>query len=130
MELWRAVPDGAHEVLPDRKCPRCHAERTHRSRVVGPLEGLMKTLTPLRPFTCSGCHWRGWRIPTASTGPAVALPPLPPSHRRSARASRRGESRAPASTLDTLRRRQSAQLGLTLLLALVAAAMMIRCPME
>lgn len=71
------MPDGAKEVLPGERCPRCQGTRTHRSRIRGPAESFLRSFTPLRPFACSSCSWRGWRIPDSSVGPEVPLPPLP-----------------------------------------------------
>jgi len=117
IELWRAVPEGAHEILPDRKCPRCYSERTHRSRVRGPFEDLMKSVTPLRPFSCSGCQWRGWRVPVASTGPSVTLPPVPVNRRRTARADKRHAQHQ--SGMDIFRSRQRVQVLLAAVFALI-----------
>jgi hypothetical protein len=77
LELWRTVPDGAREVLPGEKCPRCQGTRTRRSRARSLAERFLRTVTPLRPFACSACGWRGWRLPDTSVGPEVPLPPLP-----------------------------------------------------
>jgi hypothetical protein len=126
MELWRAVPEGAHEILPDRKCPHCGAEKTHRSRIRGVMEGGLKAMTPLRPFTCSSCHWRGWRVPIASTGPKTELPPLPPGRRRrTSRADRRHAEHL--SGAEILRTRQRRQVVAAVGVAFIVAVGVVRC---
>lgn len=75
MELWHLVPNGTEEVLRDRKCPACGSTRTHRSHIrKGSWERLLRAVTPFRPFSCSECRWRGWRIPLPAEAPA--LPPI------------------------------------------------------
>src|SRR4051794_31587583 len=120
MELWRAVPDGAHEVLPERKCPRCGETRTHRSRIRGATERFLRAFTPLRPFTCSACQWRGWRVPVASMGPPIELPPLANNRRRTARADKRHAEHLTGA--EILQRRQRIQVVVAIGFALIVAA--------
>ncbi len=66
LSLWQPVPDGAQEILKDSECPKCGQPHTHRSRSKGTLERALIYFTPYRPFRCSDCRWRGWRVPSAS----------------------------------------------------------------
>jgi hypothetical protein len=113
------VPDGAKEVLPGERCPQCQGNRTHRSRVRGPAEQFLRSFTPLRPFSCSTCNWRGWRIPEASVGPDVPLPPLTDG-RRFHRSS--GRSKKQQATIRIIR-----QILVTAVVAWIAAMVFTRC---
>jgi len=45
-------------------CPHCgKAERVHRSHSRGPVERVIKTVTPYKVYRCHDCNWRGWLIP-------------------------------------------------------------------
>jgi hypothetical protein len=89
------------------------------------LEGGLKALTPLRPFTCSACKWRGWRVPVASTGPAISLPPLPTDRRRTSRADRRHAEHL--SGAEILRRKQRVQVVVAIICAVIVAFGVVRC---
>jgi hypothetical protein len=125
LELWRPVADGAHEILPDRKCPRCGAARTHRSRIRGFMEGTLKAVTPLRPFTCSSCHWRGWRVPVASSGPTIDLPPLSADRRRTTRADKRHIEHM--SGAEIMRRKQRIQVVVAMIMAVLTGIIIMKC---
>jgi len=43
-------------------CPKCNEFSLHRSHTQNAVEHLLKTFLPLRPYRCSACKWRGWRI--------------------------------------------------------------------
>jgi hypothetical protein len=45
-----------------RICPKCEEFTLHRSHSQNALEQVIKTLLPLRPYRCSACQWRGWRL--------------------------------------------------------------------
>lgn len=123
LELWRAVPKGAHEILPERKCPACGSQQTHRSRVRTFAEKLGKAVTPLRPFTCTSCGWRGWRVPIASVGPLVELPPLAPLP---ARRHHKGKKKHLSGTEHAIRRGRI-QIAMTVALGLTVALGVVRC---
>jgi hypothetical protein len=45
-------------------CPKCgETENIERSHSRGPLEKILKKITPLRAYRCHSCNWRGWLIP-------------------------------------------------------------------
>ncbi|MGE3958365.1 MAG: hypothetical protein AB7H96_16755 [Vicinamibacterales bacterium] len=44
------------------QCPRCASRDVHRSRT-RVWERPIRFLTPLLPFRCYACRWRGWRRP-------------------------------------------------------------------
>ena len=130
LELWRAVPKGARELLPGGRCPLCGSTRVHRSHAHGTLERLLKVATPLRPFACSVCRWRGLRVPVQAQGSVVELPPLPP--RRPRRRHRpvsdttRGAITARAFAKAAERRRRM-QFVVVALLAAASGGMLIYC---
>ena len=119
LELWRTVPDGAREVLPGEKCPRCQGTRTRRSRARGLFEAGVRSFTPFRPFSCSACNWRGWRIPVSSVGPEVPLPPLPEGRKRHRTS---GTSQRRELVLRIIR-----QVIVTAVLAFIAGNLLTRC---
>ena len=41
-------------------CPKCGADKVHRSRSQGLAEPFRKSLTAKRLFRCHKCGWRGW----------------------------------------------------------------------
>lgn len=43
-------------------CPKCNQFSLHRSHSQNALEHLLKTFLPVRPYRCSACKWRGWRL--------------------------------------------------------------------
>ncbi len=43
-------------------CPKCGKYALHRSHSQNAAEHLIKTLLPIRPYRCSECQWRGWRL--------------------------------------------------------------------
>jgi len=130
LELWRAVPQGAREVIPGGKCPLCASNRVHRSRTRGGLEWLVRAATPLRPFACSVCRWRGFRVPVQAQGRAVELPPLPPRvprrRHRSVADTARGSMTATAFARANERRRRM-QLVVAALLAAASGGLLIYC---
>lgn len=129
LELWKPVPDGAREVLPTGLCPGCRSPRVHRSRVRGPLEYVLRALTPLRAFRCSQCRWRGWRVPIASQGPVLPLPPAVASPaRRGTRRNSAGRRIYSPKELAVIRSRR--HVALAFLLALGAASTLLYCQQD
>ena len=56
-------------TLSSHVCPRCGAQRLHRSRTRSFLEQLARELTPLRVYRCHSCGLRTWTFGRArSTG--------------------------------------------------------------
>ncbi|MBN2201614.1 hypothetical protein JW777_06665 [bacterium] len=43
-------------------CPKCGEFALHRSHTQNAGEHLIKTFSPLRPYRCGACKWRGWRM--------------------------------------------------------------------
>jgi hypothetical protein len=43
-------------------CPKCGEFALHRSHTQNAGEHLMKTFSPMRPYRCGACKWRGWRM--------------------------------------------------------------------
>jgi hypothetical protein len=129
LELWKTVPDGAREMLPGGRCPRCSGIRTHRSRTRSILESLLRMFTPLRAFTCSTCQWRGWRVPVASQGPLLELPPLPPPKKKR-RVARTSIGKRIYSPSEFARKQARRHVLLAILLALAAGATLGLCREE
>ena len=128
MELWKPVPDGAREIPPGGVCPMCRASNVHRSRAHNPLEAALRTLTPLRPFRCSNCRWRGWRIPSASQGPVHNLPPLPDrKHRRGGRTPSGRKIHSPG---ELIKRRARRHVLLAVMFAAMAGGALVYCQHE
>ncbi len=50
------------QARPARRCPRCRSGPVHRSHTRNALERAAKSLG-VRPYRCSACDWRGWRLP-------------------------------------------------------------------
>ena len=107
MELWPPVTNGAEQILKDRRCPACGSTRTHRSHAKGRWEGAKRALTPLRPFVCSDCRWRGWRVPIMED--PVPLPPLTLKPG--------GPGKLPRTAAVAARRREALLMGGAMLLA-------------
>ncbi len=90
------------------------------------METSLKTVTPLRPFTCSSCHWRGWRVPIASTGPLTELPALPASdRRRTHRADRRHAEHLSGAEIASIKQRR--QVVAAVAVAFIVALTVVRC---
>ena len=78
--LW--VDDAApHDSVP---CGRCAGVNVHRSKVRGAFERFRKLHSPMRPFRCHDCGWRGWRLPLERAtalgdlnGTGFAIPTIP-----------------------------------------------------
>lgn len=128
MELWRTVPEGAREMVPGGRCPRCASTNVHRSRTRGAFEVLLRSVTPFRAFKCASCRWRSWRVPRPSDGPAdaVALPPVTPERRSNhARGVYDRAGRRVLNPLEARRRRHVVQFVVATVLALLATGVYI-----
>ena len=123
VELWRTVPEGSQEAFPGTGCPRCGSSRVHRSRARSGWARLLRAVSPLRPFRCSGCRWRGYRVPTISDGPEFALPPVQVPARK--HRSRPGSKPVSAATLA--RRRRLVQTAFALTLAVLVGLSAAMC---
>lgn len=128
VELWKPVPDGSREVPPGGLCPKCRSLHVHRSRTRSALERVLRAFTPLRPFRCTACAWRGWVVPVASQGPLRELPPLPSGRRRSH--ARTASGRRISSPRELARARARRHVTLAMLLAGLATASMLYCQHE
>lgn len=85
-------PQGRPGAPPRRTCPRCGAERVHRSRTRSVLEALRRAVTPYEPVRCHACGHRGWR---ERSGPRHRERgrPARPLERRDVEAARRHRAR-------------------------------------
>ena len=45
-----------------RTCPKCGHFSAHRSHSRNIIESFAKAILPFRPYHCSTCEWRGWKI--------------------------------------------------------------------
>lgn len=88
-------------------------------------EGTMRAVTPLRPFSCSSCHWRGWRVPVASSGPTIDLPPLSSDRKRTSRSDKRHVDHL--SGKQIMQRKQRVQIVGAMIIAAFVGFMTIKC---
>jgi len=58
------------ETATGPQCPRCGSRDVHRSRT-RLWERPLRTLSPLQPFRCYACRWRGWRRPRYTSEPTL-----------------------------------------------------------
>jgi UDP-GlcNAc:undecaprenyl-phosphate GlcNAc-1-phosphate transferase len=54
---------GVTPLFEAEPCARCGGRNVHRTRVKGVYERFRKLHTPMRPFRCDDCSWRGWLLP-------------------------------------------------------------------
>jgi hypothetical protein len=79
--------------------------------------------TPLRPFRCSACQWRGWRIPLGTPAAPISPPGFVP------------EPVAPQKPLQHTfeqlhRQRQRRQIAIVVILSVVVGASVTICQRE